>query len=148
MTSLSLQLQSAPSLYNFSDITPADAISAATTLFNEGKMSEQNMAMLDDIAGQFGNIYGQTSGLISDTSDPQKVDFYKPVEAAVQFYKSEPGAAGNGSSSASTAISTAADSYLQRVDPTDDEALYSNLLASMEASQSPPAASTTISVSA
>ena len=150
MTAISLQPQSAASQYDFSNITPADAISAANTLFTEGKMSEQNVAILDDLAAQFGNTYGQTKGPITDASDPQKVDFYKPAEAAVQFYSSGSGAASEsaGVSSASSALPTASDSFLQRVSPYDDEALYSNLLASMEASQSPAASGATVNVSA
>jgi len=61
------------------------------------------------------------------------VDFYKPVEAAVQFY-------GAGSASAPSAndftSSTPAISSTPRVSPYDDEALYGNLLASMDAAQS------------
>jgi hypothetical protein len=148
MSSISLQPQSGYSQYDFSNITPADAISAANTLFKEGKMSEQNVGILDELAGEFGNLYGQTSGPITDASDPQKVDFYKPAEEAVQFYASEPGAGASGSSSASAALSAASSSYLQRVNPDDDLALYSNLLASMEASQSPAAAGATVKVSA
>jgi hypothetical protein len=151
MSSISLQLQSVSSQFDFSNITPADAISAATTLYSEGKMSLQDVATLDNLAGQFGNIYGQTSGAITDASDPEKMNFYQPVEAAAQFYGSGSVSASSASSSSnltSSPSSASSPSATLRVSPYDHEALYSNLLASMEAAQSPAAyAGATINVS-